>query len=268
MRRGLQILVVFLALYAGLMAVALAYRRDLIYPFSERVVDLAQLPGFRAVPLQVDGGNLEIDVLLSEPRGNAPVILYFMGNFGSLAFNEEHLRALAGQGFGIAAMSFRGGGGQAGMPSEAALFSDARALYDALDELFSAPVPASRRVVYGFSLGSGIATSLATEREVAALVLEAPYTSVCEIAQYAYRVLAACAVMWDERYDSVSRIGDIGAPLLVLHGTGDMTIPQRFGRALFDAAREPKQFISYEGGRHYNLMQFGAVEDMAEFLLN
>src|SRR5207244_11581175 len=102
------------------------------------------------------------------------------------------------------------------------------------------PVSANRLILYGESLGSGVAVELAAGRDVAALILEAPFTSVAEVAQCHFPYVPAARMVID-RFDSRSRIGRVSAPILVLHGERDRIVPVRFGRALFDAASEPKE---------------------------
>jgi fermentation-respiration switch protein FrsA (DUF1100 family) len=106
---------------------------------------------------------------------------------------------------------------------------------------------------------------LAAQRAISGLILEAPFTSVAEVAQYHYSFIPAAALVRD-RFDSLARIGQVKAPILVLHGERDRIVPARFGRALFDAAPEPKElWIAGEAG-HENLVRYGAFEAILGFL--
>jgi hypothetical protein len=106
---------------------------------------------------------------------------------------------------------------------------------------------------------------LAAQREVASLILEAPFTSVAEVAQYHYSFIPAAALVRD-RFDSLARIGQVKGPILVLHGERDRVVPVRFGRALFDAAPEPKElWLAREAG-HEDLVRHGAFEAVLDFL--
>ena len=135
----------------------------------------------------------------------------------------------------------------------------------ALDFLASQGIAPNRLVIYGESLGSGVAVLLAAQRAIAGLILEAPFTSVAEVAQYHYSFIPAAALVRD-RFDSLARIGQIKAPILVLHGERDRVVPVPFGRALFDAAPEPKElWIAREAG-HENLVRYGAFEAILGFL--
>ena len=196
------------------------------------------------------------------PPDGRPVVAYFHGNGGHIGYRAERLRWFARAGYGVLMAEYRGYGGNAGTPNEAGLSMDAIA---ALDFLEAAGIPTHRIVLYGESLGSGVAVPLAAQRQVAALILEAPFTSVAELAQYHYSFMPAAALVRD-RFDSAARIGEVNAPILILHGNRDRVVPVRFGRALFDAAREPKEFwIAPEGG-HENLALFGAFDAVRSFL--
>ena len=116
-----------------------------------------------------------------------------------------------------------------------------------LDWLAAQGVPADRTVIYGESLGTGVAVKMAATRESAAVILESPYTSIAEVAQTHYWYLPAKWMVLD-KWDSMAQIGRIRAPLLVVHGARDKTVPTRYGRRLFAAAPEPKELFILEGG--------------------
>ncbi len=257
---------VSLTLLALILLVALpAGCRRAIYPFKTDPARPAGIPRTVARLLPAEGDHPELEVWVAEPLGDRPVILYFMGNAGSLAYSAPRLAEFAAQGYGIAAMTYRGGGGRPGEPSEAALKSDARRLYRDLADLFEAPVPETRRVIYGVSLGTGIATDLAARVGERAVVLETPYTRLCDVAEHHYTAAPVCGFL-TERYDQIEVIADIGSPLLVLHGAQDEIIPIALGRALFAAAAEPKRMIEYPGGHHNDLRLHGAGIDAIRFL--
>ncbi|HUF88174.1 MAG TPA: alpha/beta hydrolase [Thermohalobaculum sp.] len=252
-------------LVAALLLVVFA--RTLIYPFQPGL-DAAEptgLPGAEAVRLEAADGTPLIAWLV-RPAAGRPVVLYFMGNAGALPAHAPLLAELAGHGLGIAALNYRGAGGAPGRSSEAALAADALVLYDQLDRLFGEPVPADRRVIHGSSLGAALAVRLAAERPSAAVVLESPFNRLCEVARYHYPIFPACLLLPYEHWDSAARIGAIGAPLLIVHGARDATIPLAQGRALFAAAREPKRLVVYPDAGHNDLLAHGAGAEAARFI--
>lgn len=244
----------------------LVFARTLIYPFQPGfTVAIPPVPGMRAVTLAADDGT-PLTVWLAAPQDGRPVVLYFMGNAGTLPLNASLFRELAGRGFGIAALNYRGAGGTPGKPSQAMLTADALALYDALDRLSGRPIAPTRRVLFGTSLGAALAVQLATRREAAALVLETPFNRLCELAQIHYPLFPTCLLMPYERWESAGLIGQVAAPVLILHGDADEIIPLPQGQALFTAAREPKRMIVYPGASHNDLRQHGMGIDAIEFI--
>src|SRR5205823_2338318 len=135
----------------------------------------------------------------------------------------------------------------------------------ALDFLAREGIAAGRIVLYGESLGSAVAVHVAAANPVGALVLENPFTSAAAVAQYHYPYVPASWLIWD-RYDSLSRIGRVTAPILVLQGSLDPVVPARFGRALHDAAPEPKQLWVAPAAGHEDLARFGALDAAAAFI--
>jgi hypothetical protein len=222
--------------------------------------DLAAL-GVREITLKTADGLSLLSWFLA-PREGHPVIAYFHGNGGHIGYRAERLRWFARNGYGVLMAEYRGYGGNPGTPSEAGLIADGAA---ALDFLGAEGTTPNRVVIYGESLGSGVAVPLAAGRNVASLILEAPFTSVAEVAQHHYPFIPASALVRD-RFDSLAKIGQVTAPILVLHGERDRVVPLRFGRALFDAAPEPKElWLAREAG-HEDLVRYGALEAVLDFL--
>jgi fermentation-respiration switch protein FrsA (DUF1100 family) len=118
----------------------------------------------------------------------------------------------------------------------------------------------SRLVAYGGSLGTGVAVRLASEQPLAGLILDAPYTSTADVASLTYWFGPVSCLMLDQ-FHSLDIIQKVEAPILILHGTDDRTIPFAFGERLFEAAPERKRFVRIEGGSHTrNLEQSGMAE--------
>ena len=249
--------------YAALVGGLYAFQRQLLYfPDGSRPAlgELAELGVREARVTTTDAVSLLAWYL--PPRDGRPVVVYFHGNGGHIGYRAARLRRFAWHGFGVFMQEYRGYGGNPGTPTEAGLYADGEA---ALDFLAHSGIRASRLVIYGESLGSGVAVSLAIRRDIACLILEAPFTSVAEVAQYHYSFVPASMLVRD-RFNSLSRIGQVRAPVLVLHGERDRIVPVRFGRALYDAAPEPKElWLAPEGG-HEDLAEFGAFEVVRKFV--
>jgi fermentation-respiration switch protein FrsA (DUF1100 family) len=252
-----------LVVYSAIVGALYVFQRQLLYFPAGGRPELGALAefGVREVEVQTADG-LTLLAWYYPPRDGQPVIAYFHGNGGHLGHRAKRLPAFARDGHGVLMVEYRGYGGNPGVPTETGLYADGAA---ALDFLASEGIPPNRLMLYGESLGSGVAVTLAAQREVAGLILEAPYTSVAEIAQHHYPLVPASALVRD-RFDSVAKIGNVKAPILILHGEQDTVVPIRFGRALFEAAPEPKEFwLSREAG-HENLMRFGGFDAVLRFI--
>ncbi len=252
-----------LAAYGSIVAGLFLFQRQLLYrpsPARPALADLAIL-GVREIALTTKDG-LTLFSWYLPPRPRRPVITYFHGNGGHVGYRAERLRRFAREGYGVLLAEYRGYAGNPGVPCQNGLFADGDA---ALDFLTDAGIEPSEIVLWGESLGSGVAVYLAAHREVAGLILEAPFTSVAAAAQRHYPFVPAALLIRD-RFDSLSRISRIAAPLLVLHGERDMVVPVRHGRALLAAATVAKEgWFSPEAG-HENLAQFGALEAAIAFI--
>jgi hypothetical protein len=251
---------VYAAVVGGLF---LGQRRLLYHPnrTRPRLADLTAL-GVREVALPTKD-RLTLASWYLPPPETQPVIAYFHGNGGHIGYRAERLRRFAAAGCGVLLAEYRGYGGNRGQPAETGLYADGEA---ALDFLAGAGIDAGRIVLWGESLGSGVAVYLAARRRVAALVLEAPFTSVAAAARHHYRFVPAAALLVRDRFDSLSRIGRVTAPLLVLHGERDRIVPASHGRALLAAATAPKEGWFCPAGGHKDLIQFGALDTALDFI--
>jgi fermentation-respiration switch protein FrsA (DUF1100 family) len=190
-----------------------------------------------------------------------PVVLFFPGNGDFLAGRVSRFKGITADGTGLVALSYRGYAGSSGAPSEYGLLQDAEAAY----AFTLARYGADRIVVWGFSLGTGVAVALAAEHPVSKLILEAPYTSTVDVAGALLRIVPVSLLMRDQ-FHSDRRIAEVTVPLLIMHGTDDPAIPIAFGERLFALAHEPKQFVRFPGGGHENLDYFGAIDTARRFI--
>lgn len=251
------------ALYVLVAAAAWLGQRHLMYvPDPARVApSAAGLNGVTETIIEAPDGARLI-AWRAAARDGRPTLLYFHGNAGNLAGRAARFGRYQALGFGILMLSYRGYSGSTGRPSEADNVADARLAYDTL---VASGVQPARIVLYGESLGSGVAVQLAAERFVGAVVLDAPYTSVVEMALLAYPYLPVRPLLID-RYESDRHIKRVSAPVLVLHGERDSVIPVRMGRALHAAASEPKQLLLFPDGGHVDLDTYGAVAAVDRWL--
>lgn len=181
-------------------------------------------------------------------------LLYFHGNGENISSYLTLMPELHALGLNVLLFDYRGYGESEGVPSESGLYADARAAYAFLR---NRGVPAEGIILYGFSLGSGVAVNLAAEvagrEDLGGLILEAAYTSLPAAGRSLYPFLPT--TLMRNRYDSLSKIGAVRAPLLMLHARDDYTVPFRQGRELYEAALQPKRFVEVSGGHIAMLRQ-------------
>ncbi len=237
-------------------------QRSLLY-FPERARTppaAAGLPSAEEVVLDTADGE-QVIAWQVPPRGGKPVVVYFHGNGGSLRIRAARLAALTSDGTGLVALSYRGFGGSTGTPTEDGLICDASAAYGFAAQRY----PSRRIVLWGESLGTGVAVAVAAEHPVGGVILELPFTSIADIAAAIYWFMPVRLLMKDP-FHSDARIGRVTAPVLVMHGARDVTVPIGFGEQLFGMINAPKRFVRFAEGGHNNLDGFGAIAAVHEFL--
>jgi hypothetical protein len=249
--------------YAGGLVALFFAQRSFLFPIPTVARTSPQQAGFSEAEEHVlDTADGETVIVWHVPaKPGHPVVLYFHGNGDFLAGFFGRFHDLIADGTGVVALSYRGYAGSSGHPSERGLLSDAAAAY----AFTVARYEAARIVVWGFSLGTGVAVALAADKPVGRLILEAPYTSTADVAASLFWYMPVHLVMRDQ-FRSDERIGRVTAPLLIMHGERDRTIPIHFGERLFALAHEPKQFVRFPEGGHENLQHFGAIETARHFI--
>jgi fermentation-respiration switch protein FrsA (DUF1100 family) len=248
--------------YVVLIALLYVMQRSMLYrpPATHMPRPEVILPEARQVLLDTSDGE-KVIVWHVPPRDDKPVVIYFPGNGELIALRAARYRALMADGVGVIAVSYRGYGGSTGTPTEAGLHRDAEAAY----AFAAAHYKPDRIVLWGHSLGTGVAVKLASEKPIAKLVLEAPYSSTADVAVARFPYAPVRWLMKDQ-FHSDQWIGAVKAPILILHGARDGVVPIRFGERLFALAHEPKRFIRYDEGHHNDLDDFGATKAALAFI--
>jgi fermentation-respiration switch protein FrsA (DUF1100 family) len=253
------------ALYLLLIAGLYFLQRSIQYPgwaVAEPVEpsSLAGL-GIRDVRIKTPDGET-LDAWFAPPDPGKPVIVYLHGNGGRLSDARWRYIRMHAQGVGFLALSYRGYGNSTGRPTEEGLFIDGLAAYDWLR---AQGVAANDIVLHGHSLGSGVATYVATQRPIRALILEAPFTAAVDVAADLYWFIPVSWLMSDH-YASRERIKDVHVPILIAHGERDSVVPFEQGARLYGLANPPKAFVRMRGSDHSTLTRDGVYHCYWKFL--
>lgn len=195
------------------------------------------------------------------PETGKPVIVYFAGRRGDLIYKPKHLFQLAEQGYGLMLAGYRGFGGNPGWPSESSLYRDATTLLTKVSKEGLAP---DGIVLYGYSMGTGIASYLAAPAQPRAVILEAPFTSFPD----AVHQQASAVPVWlvRSRFDNRARMGGIDVPVLLLAGQKDTITPPDFAKALAALSEGFATLHVLPGANHINMTLHGASDAVSGFL--
>jgi len=263
MRRLMLIALSAIAVYAGFLACLFLFQRTLLYhPSGDRPDPAAYgVPDLEQISVETQDG-LKLLAWYRPAAAGRQTILYLHGNGGHIGHRGGKVRAYLDAGYGLLLLSYRGYAGNPGKPTEEGLYADGDA---AMAFLAGTGVQSSRVVLYGESLGTGIAIELAIKYDVNAAVLEAPYSSIPDVAQHHYFYMPVRYLVRD-RFDSTEKIARVEEPILVVHGGKDRVVPMKFGKKLFDTAREPKSFLQLATAGHNDLYNFGVAAKVIDFM--
>ena len=186
-----------------------------------------------------------------QPDPNAPVVLYLHGSRWNLTGSSFRIERWRAMGFSVFAIDYRGFGQSSGeIPTESNAYEDAAIAWDWL----KAKVPdASKRYLYGHSLGGAVAIDLATKLkadEAAGLIMEATFTSVPDVVSASKFGWIPLGFLITQRFASFEKIGKVTLPKLFLHGTADTIVPHEMSDELFRLASEPKRLVKFKGASH------------------
>ena len=190
--------------------------------------------------------------IINKDLKNFKTLVFFHGNAGDLSNRIYKLNELDKLNINILLISWRGFSGNEGYPTEKNLYEDAEA---AIKWLNKKKVSNSQIILYGESLGTGVAVEIASKNNFNSIILESPFTSIENSAKIYYPYLPVSFLLKD-RYDSISKIKKINSPILIMHGRKDDIVPFFMGKKLFEKANSPKD--SYFTDIDDHMMEFNS----------
>lgn len=245
------------AVYLAICALMYFNQRRLTYFPDSRRVSPAELglSGVSEITLPTPDGETLV-AWYARAKPGEPTLLYFHGNAGSLATRVERVLKYVERGRGILILTYRGFGGSTGTPSEISNIADAKLSYDYLINKGLRPEDI---LLYGESLGTGVAVQTAAARPAAGLILDAPYTSLSDVAAERYPWVPVRWLMSDP-YRSDLYLAKLTLPVLVVHGDRDDTVPVAMGRKVYELAGGPKELAIINGAGHSDHYLFGSFD--------
>ena len=264
MKRMLTLLTYIFIAYAILLILLLIFQRSFLYfPDKEKIAH-HYFNEFNIKEIKhTTNDGLTLTGWIKKPNTeNIGIFLLMHGNAGHVGHRVEKFRKILDAGYGFFFLEYRGYGGNPGRPTEKGLNLDA---ISALNFLREQKVADKNIILYGESLGTGVAVQLATTMKAKAIILESPYTSIADVAQQLYWYVPAKWLVFD-RFELLGIIKNIQSPLLILHGEKDKITDVSYGQKIFEAAPQSKESIFVPNAGHDNLFDFGVDEKILLFL--
>ena len=185
---------------------------------------------------------------------DGPVILFCHGNAGNISHRLDNVVRLLEKNVQVFIFDYRGYGRSGGRPSEKGIYLDGLAAYDYL--VREEHIPAKNIVVFGRSLGAAVAVEVALQKEIRSIILESAFTSTKDMAK-TMLLFKPLSPFMPANYDNLTKVTQLQAPKLIIHGDQDEIVPFAMGQRLFDAAKRPKEFYRIPGAGHNDTYPVG-----------
>ena len=257
----LTILLVFFLIYFFILLTTFIFQRNLLYHPGENNYSGDQiLVNIDRVKIKTKDN---IDLLAWYHNKNTKkykTILFLHGNAGSLENRIHKINHFKDMKVNFLLLAWRGFSGNNGDPNEKGLYEDARS---AVRWLEKKGIPKNKIIIYGESLGAGVATEIAQNENFSGIILESPFTSMIDAGKDKYPFLPVKFLLKD-KYESDKKIKNLKSPVLVMHGKVDKIVPFTQGKKIYDLANEPKNFYFSEYDDHmmeYNEKLLNALEN-------
>ena len=228
----------------------------------------AGFPSPNASPLAVEDvwltthDNVRLNGWYLPSPGSEKALLWFHGNAENIGYGLGQAVFYSRLGVNVLTVDYRGYGRSEGSPDESGLYRDADAAYDYLVQVRR--IQPKNVIIYGHSLGGAVATDLASRRECGGLIVQSSFTSIRDMARRTFRI-SLFQYLPKSQFNSLANIQRVRAPILIVHGTRDETVPFSMGQRLFAAAPEPKFFFPIEGAGHNDVIETGGDELLERF---
>ena len=243
----------FIVAYLAVLIFMYFYQRNLLYHPSENNYQNSKIQfDYEEIFIKVDEEIKLKSWLIKKDFDKFKTLIIFHGNAGDLSNRIYKLNELSKLNINILLISWRGFSGNKGSPTEKNLYKDAEA---AIKWLNKKDVNNNQIILYGESLGTGVAVEMAKINDFNGIILESPFTSIENSAKIYYPYLPVKYLLKD-RYDTISKINMVKSPIMIMHGEKDDVVPFSMGKILFEKANSPKH--SYFTSTDDHMMEFNS----------
>ncbi|UCC95720.1 MAG: alpha/beta hydrolase [Candidatus Omnitrophota bacterium] len=261
-------LFVYALIFFGLTLIYVKYieRRGIYYPMREVGLDPSSLNlSFEDVFLETQD-HIKIHGWFIPAQEAYHTVLFCHGNAGNIGHRIDKIAIFNQLGVDLFMIDYRGYGKSKGNPSEAGLYLDAQAAYRYLTE--TRRIEPHRIILYGESLGSAVAIHLASQQKIGGLVTEGTFSCGKDMAKIFYPYLPS--FFFSNTFDSLSKIGKVDVPKLLIHSLDDEILPFALAKKLFAEAKEPKHFVQIRGSHNIAFLDDKEkyVSALEEFIKN
>ena len=241
----MQLLLTIFFLYFFILVFLYFYQRNLLYHPNENnysgdkiSVDIKKVKILTTDNIELLGWYHEKNLR------DYKTLVYFHGNAGSLENRIHKLNHFQDMNINFLIIAWRGFSGNDGKPSEQGLYVDGKS---AIDWLIEKGVDEKNLILYGESLGTGVAAHLAQNKSYAGVILETPFTSMIDAAKAFYPYIPVSLLLKD-KFENYKKVGNIKSPILVMHGEADQIVPFSMGKKIYEIANDPKYsyFTKYD----------------------
>jgi len=264
---AVRILLILVLSYAAICLLLYLFQSKLIFFPGGPSLSTPRDAGlaFEEVWLEPEGGG-RVHAWFVPAPGARGAVIFCHGNAGTIGNRLDTLRIVHGLRLATLIFDYQGYGRSSGSPSEKATYADAEAAWKHLTG--SRGIAAERVLIWGRSLGGGVAVELASRHPAAGLIVESSFTSVPALAAGTFPLPLPTRLLCRHVYDSAEKVSHLAMPKLFIHSPDDEVVPVRFGEGLFGAAAEPKRFARIRGDHNNGFLDSGAdyVSPVAAFV--
>tara|TARA_Y100001960_G_scaffold325057_1_gene406704 strand:- start:627 stop:1418 length:792 start_codon:yes stop_codon:yes gene_type:complete len=262
----MTILLIFILVYFIILISTYIFQRNLLYHPTENNYSGDQIVvSIEKVKIKTQDGIELMSWYHEKNLDNYKTVLFLHGNAGSLENRIHKINHFKDMNINFLIIAWRGFSGNKGKPTEKGLYEDARS---AVTWLKSKGIKENNIIIYGESLGTGVATETAQNKNFAGIILESPFTSMIDAGKDKYPYLPVSLLLKD-KYESNKKLKNINIPILIMHGKVDNLVPFHMGQKMYEMANEPKYSYFSEYDDHmmeYNQNLLNALKDFINSL--